>query len=407
LEKKYCKPMILPDTGVHLLNNFPTSYFTELQCPECGRKYPADQLQTICPDCNSPIFANYDLDRLKNNLTKEIVKNRPRGVWRWAELLPVRDEKYRFTLGEGDTPLLNLPRIGEEIGLAHLYVKDEGTNPTGTFKARGLLMAVARAVELGVREFVIPTAGNAGSALAAYAARSGTRAHVFMPKDAPRVTMEEVKYYHAELTLVDGLINDAGRIAKARAAEHGWYDVSTFKEPYRPEGKKTMGLELAESFDWHLPDVLIYPTGGGTGLVGMWHAFDQLEKLGWIDSFRPRFVSVQPTGCAPVVRAFQQGAERAEFFENAHSIAGGIRVPSVFADREILRLLKQSKGNAVAVDDEEILTAQRELAAVEGMLVSPESAATLAALKHLVKAGWVEPGERIVLFSTGSGLKYV
>jgi threonine synthase len=399
--------MTLPEPGEQLLNSFPMSFFTELQCSECGRKFDAEQLQTICPDCNSPIFATYDLDKLKNSLTKQAVRNRPRGVWRWAELLPVREEKYRFTLGEGDTPLLRLLRIGEALGLPHLYVKDEGTNPTGTFKARGLLMAVARAVELGVREFVIPTAGNAGGALAAYAARTGTQAHVFMPKDAPRVTMEEVKYYGAELQLVDGLINDAGRVAKAQAAEHGWFDVSTFKEPYRPEGKKTMGLELAESFDWQLPDVLIYPTGGGTGLVGMWHAFDQLEKLGWIDSFRPRFVSVQPTGCAPVVRAFQQGAERAEYFENAHSIAGGIRVPSVFADRVILRLLRQSNGNAVAVDDEEILASQRELAAAEGMLVSPESAATLAALKHLVKSGWVKPGERVVLFSTGSGLKYV
>lgn len=389
------------------MNDTKNSYLTDLECPECGKKFSADRVQTICKDCNSPIFANYDLETLRDNLTKQEIRQRPRGIWRWAELLPVREERYRITLGEGDTPLLRLPRLGDRLGLSNLYVKDEGFNPTGTFKARGLLMAVARAVELGEDEFVIPTAGNAGSALAAYAARAGKKAHVFMPADAPRVTMEEVKAYGGELILVDGLIDEAGRQAKKRVEEYGWCDVSTFKEPYRPEGKKTMGLELAEDFHWELPDVILYPTGGGTGLVGMWKAFDELETLGWIGSKRPRFVSVQPAGCAPIVRAFQGGSERAAFWENAHSIAGGIRVPGVFADRPILRLLRKSKGDAVAVLDDEILHWQKKLAEMEGILASPESCATVAALSHLVEKKWIEPDEEVVLFSTGSGLKYI
>jgi threonine synthase len=276
------------------------SYLTHLECPECGKSFSADELQTICNDCNSPIFACYDLKSLKSSLTKDEVRQRPKGIWRWAELLPVRDPAYRITLGEGDTPLLEAPRLAQSLGLQNLRVKDEGLNPTGTFKSRGLQMAVARAVELGARELVIPTAGNAGGALAAYAARCGVMAHVYMPKDAPRSTMEEVKSYGMELTLVDGLISDAGRIARVDAAKGGWFDVSTFKEPYRPEGKKTMGLELAEAYGYKLPEVIIYPAGGGTGLVGMWKAFEQLEALGWIDSKRPRFVAVQPNGCAPI-----------------------------------------------------------------------------------------------------------
>lgn len=383
------------------------SYFQVLECPECGKHYPADELQTICPPCNSPLFAVYDLPAVKQRLSKETVRQRPRGIWRWAELLPVRDPAYRITLGEGDTVLLEVPQLAKSLGLNHLLVKDEGSNPTGTFKSRGLLMAVARAVELGVREFVIPTAGNAGGALAAYAARSGTMAHIYMPKDAPRSTMEEVKGYGMQLTLVDGLISDAAKLAKADAEKHGWFDVSTFKEPYRPEGKKTMGLELAEAYGWDVPDVIIYPAGGGTGLVGMWRAFEQLEALGWIGSKRPRFVAVQPTGCAPLVRAFESGAERVTFFENAHSIAGGIRVPGMFADRPILRLLRQSKGTAVAVTDEEMVAFQKQLAVCDGLLASYESAATAAALARLVEQKWIDPDERVVLFSTASGLKYL
>jgi threonine synthase len=383
------------------------STLSHLSCPECGKKFLADEIQSICTDCNSPIFAVYDLEAARKNVTKEELRLRVKGVWRWAELLPVRDPTFRITLGEGDSPLLQMPRLAEHFGLKTLFTKDEGFNPTGSFKARGLHMAVARAVELGVKEFVIPTAGNAGGALAAYAARTGTKAHVYMPKDAPRVTMEEVKAYGMDLNLVDGLISDAGRIAKAEAARNGWFDVSTFKEPYRPEGKKTMGLELAESFQWELPEVIIYPTGGGTGLVGMWKAFQELEEMGWIGSKRPRFVSVQPDGCAPIVRAFQQGAERATFWENAHSIAGGIRVPGAFADRPMLRVLRESHGNAISVTDEEILEFQKLWALKEGFLASPESAATLAAMAHLVDQKWIAADERVVLFSTASGLKYI
>ena len=383
------------------------SALTALTCPECGATFDADQVQTFCPTCASPLLARYDLETLRETLTPEEVSRRPRGLWRWAELLPVREPRYRFTLGEGDTPLLSAPRLGARLGLKHLYIKDEAQNPTATFKARGLAVAVARGVELGVRAFVIPTAGNAGGALAAYAARAGVAAHIFMPQDAPQVNREEVRAAGADLTLVDGLIDDAARRAAAEAQKHGWFDVSTFKEPYRVEGKKTMGLELAEALGWELPDVILYPTGGGTGLVGMWKAFAELEALGWIGPRRPRMVSVQAEGCAPIVRAFHAGAERAQPWENAHTIAAGLRVPRVFADRLILRVLRESRGTAVAVSDEEILSAQAEMARSEGIFPSPEGAATLAALRRLVAQGFVAPEERVVLFNTGSGLKYV
>lgn len=312
-----------------------------------------------------------------------------------------------MTLGEGDTPLLPLSHLGKIYSLPHLYVKDESLNPTGSFKARGLVVAVARAVELGVRAFVIPTAGNAGGALAAYAARAGVRAHVYMPADAPRVNQAEVQITGASLHLVDGLIGDAAREASQSVEKEGWFDVSTFKEPYRLEGKKTMGYELAEDFHWELPEVILYPTGGGTGLVGMWKAFDELEALGWIGKARPRMVSVQAAGCAPIVKAFQEGASRSQTWEGAHTIAAGLRVPSAFADRQILQALRISQGNAVAVSDAQILAAQRELAVQEGLFAAPEGAATLAALRLLVEKGWVRPDERVVLFNTGSGLKYV
>ncbi len=383
------------------------STLTHLTCPECGRTFDADRLQTYCPDCQSPLLAHYDLQAAARTLTPESVAARPRGIWRWHEILPVRDPARRFTLGEGDTPLLPVPRLASQMGLEHLWVKDESQNPTGTFKARGLVMAVSRAVELGVREFVIPTAGNAGGALAAYAARARVKAHVFMPADAPHVNKVEVEAAGADLVLVDGLISDAGRLASQQAQANGWWSVSTFKEPYRLEGKKTMGLEIAQAFGWELPDVIIYPTGGGTGLVGMWKAFDELEALGWIGAKRPRLVSVQAAGCAPIVRAFQEGAPRARPWENAHTIAAGLRVPSAFADRLILRALRETRGTAVAVTDEEITAAQHRLAATEGILAAPEGAATLAALERLHAQGWIQPTDRVVLFNTGSGLKYV
>jgi threonine synthase len=383
------------------------SYLIDLECPECHRHFNADEPQTFCPDCRSPLLARYDLPALRAALPREALNNRPRGIWRWAELLPVRDARYRLTLGEGGTPLLAAPRIGNELGLENVFIKDESLNPTASFKARGLVMAVSRALELGLKEFVIPTAGNAGGALAAYAARGGAKAHVFMPQDAPHANQEEVRILNADLRLVDGLINDAARLAGIEAAQKGWFDVSTFKEPYRAEGKKTMGLELAEDFGWQLPDVIIYPTGGGTGLVGMWKAFAELEALGWIDSKRPRMVSVQAEGCAPIVRAFQQGSERAEVWQNASTIASGLRVPAAFADRLILQAIRESNGTALSVSDEEITHAQQRLAGLEGIFAAPEGAATLAALQVLKKTKWIKPAEKVILFNTGSGLKYV
>lgn len=389
------------------MQNSPQSYLTHLECPECGRRFAADQVQTYCPDCRSPLMARYDLARLREEGKREQFAARPRGLWRWAELLPVRDPRYRLTLGEGDCPLLPLPHVGKTLGMENLFVKDEALNPSGSFKARGLCVAVSRALELGVLEFVIPTAGNAGGALAAYAGRAGMPAHIYMPADTPHANKIEVQMAGADLHLVNGLINDAAREAGAEAGAHGWFDVSTFKEPYRCEGKKTMGLELAEAFGWRLPDVILYPTGGGTGLVGMWKAFAELEALGWIGSQRPRMVSVQADGCAPIVRAFEQGAARAELWQNAHTIASGLRVPAVFADRQVLRAIRESNGTALAVPDEQITAAQAELARGEGIFAAPEGAATLAGLQALRAAGWIEPHETVVLFNTGSGLKYI
>lgn len=383
------------------------STLTHLECPECHRTYKADRLQTFCEDDRSPLLARYDLETARRSLDPKAVAARPRGLWRWAEILPVLREEHRLTLGEGDTPMLPAPRLGAMLGMQNLYVKDESSNPTGSFKARGLALAVAKGIELKVRDFVIPTAGNAGGALAAYAARARVSAHVFMPKDAPQANQAEVRAFGADLVLVDGLISDAGRLAAEGAKKHKWFDVSTFKEPYRVEGKKTMGLELAEQFDWDLPEVILYPTGGGTGLVGMWKAFAELEALGWIGSKRPRMVSVQAAGCAPIVRAVQTQAERAEFWEKAETVAAGLRVPGPFADRLILRAIRESDGTALAVTDEEILTAQKEMASLEGIFAAPEGAATWAALKHLVQQGWAAPEERVVLFNTGTGLKYL
>jgi threonine synthase len=383
------------------------SSLTYLECPECGKRFDANQVQTFCADCKSPLLARYDLAKARQTIDPHTVAQRGRGLWRWAEILPVRDETRRLTLGEGDTPLLPARSLGDYLGLRNLFIKDESGNPTGSFKARGLAVAVSKATEHNIKSLVIPTAGNAGGALAAYAARAGVEAHVFMPKDAPLANQLEVKAFGADLNLVDGLISEAGKLAAELAAQHNWFDVSTFKEPYRLEGKKTMGLELAEHFNWELPDVIFYPTGGGTGLVGMWKAFEEMEILGWIGSKRPRIVSVQATGCAPIVRAFQEGAERAEFWQNAVTRAAGIRVPGPFADRLILRALRASYGTAIAVSDEEIDLAQAEIASREGVLAAPEGAATWAALKKLARQGWIKPDERVVLFNTGSGLKYL
>jgi threonine synthase len=383
------------------------STLTHLECPECGRKYDCGRRQTVCTDCNSPLLARYDLQKARRSISLADAATRGGGIWRWAEVMPVTEEKHRLTLGEGSTPLVPAPRVGASIGMKDVLIKDESGNPTGSFKARGLAAAVSKAIELGSRDFVIPTAGNAGGALAAYAARAGVAAHVYMPADAPEANQAEVLAYGAALVLVEGLISDAGKLAAQEASKHHWFDVSTFKEPYRLEGKKSMGLELAEDFRGELPDVIIYPTGGGTGLVGMWKAFEEMEEMGWIGPARPRMVSVQAKGCAPVVRAIEGGHERIEPWQGAETRAAGLRVPSPFADRLILRAIRQSHGTAVAVSEKEIEAAQSELGTLEGLFAAPEGAAAWAALKLLRALGWVEPDARVVIFNTGSGLKYL
>jgi threonine synthase len=371
-------------------------------------QFSAAEIHTYCPDCQAPLIVNYDLVAAGRHVDRDRIHKRLKGMWRWHELLPVVEPRNMVTLGEGDTALLKLPRVAEMLGLTQLYVKDESSNPTGSFKARGLSAAVSKAKELGVEKVIIPTAGNAGGAMAAYAARAGMKALIYMPKDTPVANIQESRIAGAEVVLVDGLISDAAGMAGLKAREEGWFDVSTFKEPYRMEGKKVMGYELAESFDWELPDVIVYPTGGGTGLVGMWKAFDELERLGWLkNTKRPRMVSVQAEGCAPVVKAFVTGADFCDFWLGAHTVASGLRVPKSFADHLILSNIRESKGTAVSVSDEAILEYQKKLAVLEGIFAAPEGAATLAALADLVHQKWIQPDERIVIFNTGSGLKYL
>ena len=329
-------------------------------------------------------------------------------MWRWVEMLPVTDSANISSLGEGDTPLLHLSNLGHTLGLTNLFLKDESQNPTGTFKARGLAAAVSKAKELGIKKVIIPTAGNAGGAMAAYAARAGLEAFIYMPNDTPHANIIESRMAGAQVILMDGLISDAAGMAGIKAKEEGWFDLSTFKEPYRVEGKKIMGYELAEAFAWELPEVIIYPTGGGTGLVGMWKAFAELEALGWLENTRrPRMVVVQAQGCAPVVKAFEKKATFCDFWTNAHTLANGLRVPKSFADMLILDCLYKSQGTAISVSDESILDAQRQLGRLEGVFAAPEGAATLAALHVLLEKKWLQPDERIVLFNTGSGLKYL
>ena len=383
------------------------SALSHLECSECGRRHNADRLQTVCSRCGSPLLARYDLELVRRTLAPQAVRARARGIWRWEELLPVRHPKHWLTLGEGDTRLLPIPSLAHQLGMEATAVKDESGNPTGSFKARGLAVAVSRAVELGARELCIPTAGNAGGALAAYAARAGCPAWVFMPRDAPMANQLEIQRMGAELVLVEGLISDAGRLAAEQARKRRQFDLSTFREPYRLEGKKTMGFELFEQFDGRLPDVILYPTGGGTGLIGMWKAFAELEQLGWIDARRPRMVSVQAAGCAPIVRAIRENREVPSAWENAATVASGLRVPAPFAGRLILRSIRESGGTAVAVTDDEIMQAQGELARSEGLLAAPEGAATWAAFKKLRADGWLTPGQRVVIFNTGTGLKYL
>jgi threonine synthase len=382
------------------------NYYTHLECSKCGKKHDADVIQTVCKDCGKPLFARYDLKAVSESVTKEDLANKEASMWRYLELLPVKQQKNVISLGEGWTPLIPVRRLGKCIGLPDLWVKDEGVIPTGTFKSRGLAMAVSKAKELGVKRLALPSAGNAAGAMTAYGARAGMESYVFMPVDAPDVNKIECQVVGAKVVLVKGLITDCGKMVADGVNDMGWFPLSTLKEPYRVEGKKTMGLEVAEQFEWKLPDVIVYPTGGGTGIIGMWKVFDELEEMGWIGSERPRMVSVQSSGCAPIPKAFDEGREESEFWAGAQTIAAGLRVPHALGDFLILKAVRESDGKALAVSDEEIMNSVGLLARSEGIFACPEGAATLAALRRMLEEGSIDKNERVVLFNTGSGLKY-
>jgi threonine synthase len=376
---------------------------THLECSHCKKVAPADRLQNLCPACAKPLLARYDLKLAARTLTRKTLAERPSTMWRYAELLPGGDP---VTLGEGMTPLLHARRAGERVGLSKLFIKDEGLNPTGSFKARGMSAAVTQARALGAQLLAAPTAGNAGGALAAYAAQAGMRAVIVMPEDTPAANVMECCAFGADVRKIKGLISDCGKyVAEHKDTEH-WFEVSTLKEPYRIEGKKTMAFELWEQFGGRLPEVIIYPTGGGVGLIGMCKAFDEMEAIGWIDNKRPRMVCVQAAGCAPIVEAFQKGKDASEFCKNAATIASGLRVPKALGDFIILADLRRTSGAAVTATDNEMLAAGRELAAFEGLFAAPEGAATLVAARKLTAAGWILPSDTVVLFNTGTGYKY-
>ena len=382
------------------------TFATEIVCPRCNNRFLLGQLLNLC-SCGSPLLVRYDLKKASAALAKSSLQGRSATLWRYRELLPVQDDINVVSLGEGFTPLLEAKTLSLELGLQRVWIKDEAQNPTGSFKDRGLCLAVSCAKELGVKKLAIPSAGNAGGSLSAYAARAGIEANVFMPKDTPAANQIEARQYGARLTLVDGLINDCGGIIAERKAAEGWFDVSTLKEPYRVEGKKTMGYEIAEQLNWKLPDVIIYPTGGGTGLIGMWKAFAEMEEMGWIGNDRPRMVSVQASGCAPIVRAFDQGRDTAEPWQNAKTVASGLRVPQAVADFLMLRALRESNGTALSVSDDDMLEEIPRIGRAEGIFFCPEGAACVTALRHLVKQGWIKPSDEIVIFNTASGLKYL
>ncbi len=382
------------------------TFAKEIVCPRCDNHFPLGQLLNLCA-CGSPLLVRYDLKKAATALSRAALQGRAPTLWRYREVLPLNDNANRVSLGEGFTPLLEAKTLARELGLQRLWIKDEAQNPTGSFKDRGLSVAISLAKELGVTKAAIPSAGNAGGSLAAYAARAGIEAHVFMPKDTPAANQIEAQQYGAHLTLVDGLINDCGRIIAERKAAEGWFDVSTLKEPYRVEGKKTMGYEIAEQLNWTLPDVIIYPTGGGTGLIGMWKAFQEMEELGWIGSKRPRMVSVQAAGCAPIVKAFIEGKETAEPWPQAKTVASGLRVPQAVADFLMLRALRESNGTALSVSDDEMLAEIPRVGRAEGIFFCPEGAACVAALRRLIPQGWVKPSDEVLIFNTASGLKYL
>ena len=379
---------------------------THLECSACGKHSDAGRRHNLC-ECGGPLLARYDLVKAQSFWSRDDLARAPKTMWRYAPVLPVREESSIVSLGEGMTPLIETSRLGKSIGADDLWVKDEGLNPTGSFKARGLSCAVSMCKELGVRKVAIPSAGNAAGAMAAYAAAAGIEAHIFMPADVPQANFIECKAAGARVTLIDGLISDCGKIVAARKDAEGWFDVTTLKEPYRIEGKKTMGYEVAEQLGWDLPDAIFYPAGGGVGLIGMWKAFEELEALGWIGSKRPKMIAVQAEGCAPVVRAFEQGADKSEVWTDAHTIASGLRVPNALGDRLMLRAIRQSGGVAIAVSDGEMLDAGLELTRLEGIFPAPEGGACVAAARKLLASRFLKKDDRIVLFNTGTGLKYL
>jgi threonine synthase len=384
------------------MTDFLPTTITHLECSKCGEKYSHEKLQNLC-GCGGPLLARYDLAKAARTLTREALKSRPANMWRYAEVLPAREA---VSLGEGMTPVIHARRLGARLGLDALYVKDEGLNPTGSFKARGLSAAVTRAKELGAKALAIPTAGNAGGALAGYAAAAGIPCVIVMPADTPSANMMECEAFGAEVRKLDGLISDCGRYVGEHKEKEGWFEVSTLKEPYRIEGKKTMAYELWEQFGGVLPEVIIYPTGGGVGLIGMCKAFEEMEAMGWIGRERPRMVVVQATGCAPIVEAYMRGESSAPPWQNAATIASGLRVPKALGDFLVLAGVRATQGTAVMATDEEMLVAGKELASAEGIFAAPEGAATAVAARKLAKERWIKAHERVVLFNTGCGYKY-
>ncbi len=383
-----------------------TNYLSHLECPKCGTQPDIRQPQNLCPQCGAPLLVRYRLDEARQQLSPDVFAKRENTMWRYRELLPVLDERNIVSLGEGYTPILHAPNLGEQIDLSRLLIKDEGLNPTGTFKSRGASAGVSRAKELGIGAVAMPTAGNAGGAWAAYCAEARIKAHIAMPQDAPEINKLECQLYGAELTLVDGLISDAGKLIAQGVQQHGWFDTSTLKEPYRIEGKKTMGYEIAEQLGWRLPDVVVYPAGGGVGIIGIWKAFDELLAIGWVRPHPVRFVVAQAAGCAPLVLAFEQQQSESKFWNGAQTLASGLRVPKALGDFLVLKALRESHGTAVAATDDEMLDAMAMAARSDGMLICPEGAATIVAAQKLRARGWLGQDEEVVLINTGTGLKY-
>jgi threonine synthase len=379
---------------------------THLECSVCAKRYEAGKVHNLC-ECGGPLLVRYDLKKARESWNREWIATGPSSMWRYAPVLPVSKPSSIVSLGEGMTPLVHTHRLGARLGARDLWVKDEGVNPTGSFKARGLACAISMCVELGLKKVAIPSAGNAAGALAAYAAAAGLEAYIFMPRDVPQSNFIECSATGARVTLVNGLISDCGKLVASRKDAEGWFDVSTLKEPYRIEGKKTMGYEVAEQFRWQLPDVIFYPCGGGVGMIGMWKAFEEMETLGWISSKRPKMIAVQAEGCPPIVKAWNEGKPSSEFFEGAQTVASGLRVPKAIGDFLVLDAVRHSGGAAVAVSDEEMMEAGVELASDEGIFAAPEGGACVAALKKLLASGFLKPEERIVIYNTGSGLKYL